>query len=118
MKSLHANGKPLSDDSSKVCVLYDPKDGRVIHVHGVTILPGGEKVSDAELLERTIAHAKALGRSVQELKSLHLPLSVIGQPGTLKVDAKGTGLVASRAPARMRDVLADRRKAKVERANS
>ena len=54
MKTLFVNGKPVGDDASKVCVLFDPKNGRVVHVHGVTSLNGGKKISDSELEKRTI----------------------------------------------------------------
>jgi hypothetical protein len=31
MQSIHFKGKPVPDESSKVCVLFDPSDGRVVH---------------------------------------------------------------------------------------
>ena len=110
MNSIIFKGKPISDDASKVCVLYDPKDGRVVHVNGVTTLPGGKEVSPADLERRAMTHAKALGRSVKGLKPLHLPLSAIRQPGGFKVNAKGTGFLPSHAPASASQLLARHRK--------
>jgi hypothetical protein len=112
MYSIIFKGKPVSDDASKVCVLYDPKDGRVIHVHGVTIMHGGKEVSRAEIEQRAMARAKALGRSVEGVKPLHLPLSAIRQRGGFKVNTDGTGLVPSRAPEPARQLLAQNRKNK------
>lgn len=109
MNSMFVKGKALSDDASKVCILYDPKDGRVVHVHGVTTLQGGREVSHPELEQRAMTNAQALGRSVEGLKALHLPLSALRQPGALKVNANGTGLVPSQAPATAREVLAAHR---------
>ncbi len=111
MKSLHVNGKPVSDDASRVCVLYEPKSGRVVHVHGVTVLPGGKEVSKDELERRAVARAKSLGRSVAGLKTLHVPVAAIRQRGTLKVNSKGTALVTAwEPPTHMRDLFAQRRK--------
>jgi hypothetical protein len=111
MKSMFVKGKPVSDDASKVCLLYDPKDGRVVHVHGVTTMPGGKVVSHSELEERAKMHAKAFERSVEGLKPLHLPLSAIRQVGGLKVNSNGTGLIPSHAPATLNHLLAEHRKA-------
>ncbi|HTR25152.1 MAG TPA: hypothetical protein VMI10_14320 [Terriglobales bacterium] len=110
MKSIFVKGKPVSDEASKICILYNPEDGRVIHVHGVTIMHGGKEVSHAELEHRATAHAKALGRSVAGLKALHLPFSAIRRQGAFKVNSDGTGLVPLAAPAAASHLLAERRK--------
>lgn len=115
MKSSHVHGKPVSDDSSKVCVLYDPKDGRVVHVHGVTTIQGGKQVSDVELEQRTIAHAKSLGHPVHGLRSLRVPISAIRQGGGLKVNAEGTGLVPPEPSAHPRELLAQQRRGDAKR---
>lgn len=110
MKSAHVHGMPVSDDSSKVCVLYDPEDGRVVHVHGVTTIQGGKEISDVELERRTIAHAKSLGHRIHGLRSLRVPISAIRQGGGLKVNAEGTGLAAPEPSAHPRERLAKQRK--------
>ena len=70
-------GKPLQDDAVRLCVLFDPKDGRVVHVHGVAPLPGGGKVTDAELEKRARSRANALGHNDLGLKALYtLPSAV------------------------------------------
>jgi hypothetical protein len=109
MKTIIVKGKPIGDEASKVCVLYDPKDGRVVHVHGVTTMPGGKDVDRDELEQRATRHAKALGRSVEGLKSLHLPFSAIRQHGSLKVNTDGTGLAPSRARVSLRERVAEHR---------
>jgi hypothetical protein len=112
MKSLYFKGNEVSDEATKVCVLYDPKDGRVVHVHAVTVLPGGKEVTEAELELRTKAHATTLGRSVEGLKHLRVPLSAVRQGGHLKVDPSGTGLVGVASPPSRRELLSQHRKAK------
>jgi hypothetical protein len=95
MYKLQFRGKAVDDNLSKVCVLFDPKDGRIVHVHGVTTLSKGRSCSKSELEERTISHARAFGNSVSGLKTLHVSLSAIRQRGPLKVDDKGEHLVLS-----------------------
>jgi hypothetical protein len=107
MKILFAKGKPVDDNSSKVCVLFNPKDGRVVHVHGATTLQGGKKVSDVELEKDATEHAKAFGHAVTGLKALHVPISAIQERGALKVNSKGTELEMTRqAPVRASEFFA------------
>ena len=111
MHALQFRGKPVDDNLSKVCVLFDPKDGRIVHVHGVTTLSKGRSCSKSELEERTISRAKAFGNSVSGLKTLHVPLSAIRQQGPLKVDDKGERLIPfSRGPLSARELFAKHRK--------
>jgi hypothetical protein len=111
MNSIIVKGTQLRDDASKVCVLYDPSDGRVVHVHGVTTIQGGKEPTQAELEQRATTHARALGRAVPGMKSLHVPLSAIRQHGGLKVNPAGTGLLPAHAPESVRQRLAEHRKA-------
>lgn len=109
MKAQHFKGTVVDDRASKVCVLFDPKDGRIVHVHGMTTLDGAREVNEAELERRAVGLARAFGHEVAALKALHVPISAIRQPGTLKVNAEGSGLVQSAAPVRSRDLRASRR---------
>lgn len=107
MKTLFVKGKPVDDKSSQVCVLFDPKNGRVVHVHGVTALHGGKKSSEAELEKDATEHAKAFGHSVAGLKALHVPISAIRERGAFKVNAQGTNLeMAPRTPMRASELPA------------
>jgi hypothetical protein len=58
---------------NKVCVLYDPKDGRVVHTHRVLTMPGGEDVSDEELEARAKDMAHRAGHDVTSLWTLRVP---------------------------------------------
>jgi hypothetical protein len=62
--------KPVSD---KVCVLYDPKDGRVIHTHRALTMPGGRDVTDEELEACAKDMAKRAGHDITGLSSLRVP---------------------------------------------
>jgi hypothetical protein len=93
MNSQHFQGKPIGNEQSQVCLLFDPKDGRVAHGHGITILEFAKPVEPAELEARARKHAKTLGKSVEGLKALHLPYAAIQPHTAFKVNAEGTGIV-------------------------
>lgn len=93
MNNLIANGKAVSDGASKVCVLFDPKDGRVVHVHGVTILNSSNGISAAEMEARTRRHAEHFGKSTAGLRALHVPITAIREHGAFRVNERGDELV-------------------------
>jgi hypothetical protein len=102
MKTLIAKGKTVSDDASKVCVLFDPKDGRVVHVHGVTILNSGNGIGATEMEARARKHAERFGKSTAGLRALHVPITAIRGHGAFRVNERGDGLVpVPRRPRRM-----------------
>jgi hypothetical protein len=106
LKTLFVKGKPVDDKSSKVCVLFDPRDRRVVHVHGATTIRGGKQFTDAELEKDAIEHAQGFGHAVAGLKALHVPISAIRERGAFKVNAMGTGLeVTQQAPVRASEFL-------------
>jgi hypothetical protein len=110
MKAQYFKGKVVDDRAAKVCVLFDPKDGRIVHVHGVTKLDGTNEIDEKELERRAIGHAKAFGHEVATLKALQVPISAMRQPGALKVNPAGSGLVQTSAPIKWSDFAAERRK--------
>jgi hypothetical protein len=98
MNRLIFKGKPVADDSSRVCVLFDSKTGRIAHIHGVTSLDGRKKATDAEVERSARAHATHFGHSVGGLKALHTSLAAIRQGGPLKVNSEGTAGESERHP--------------------
>jgi hypothetical protein len=98
----YVDGKPVSDDASKVCILFDPKDGRVVHVHTATELHSQNTLTESEMEERARRYARHFGKSVEGLRALHLPLAAVRQPRLLRVNATGNGLVPS-PPTAVRD---------------
>jgi hypothetical protein len=93
MKSQHFQGKPVGNEHSRVCVLFDPANGRVVHGHGVTVLESAKPIEPAELEARARRHALSMGKSVDGLKALHLPLEAIKAHAAFKVNPEGTGIV-------------------------
>jgi hypothetical protein len=79
MKALHHALPPPEDE--KLCVLYDPSTGRIVHTHRVTTMAGGRKVDKAEMEKRTRQRAKSRGRDISGLTLLHV------DPETYKLGA-------------------------------
>jgi hypothetical protein len=93
MNALIANGNRVSDDASKVCILFDPKDGRVVHVHGVTNLNSGKQLDLTDMEVRTRKQAEHFGKSTAGLRVLHVPINAIRARGAFRVNESGDGLV-------------------------
>jgi hypothetical protein len=102
MKAQHFEGNPVSDQASRVCLLFDPKDGRVVHAHGVTVLQSVGAISDAELEERARGYAQHFGKKVADLQALHVPIDAIRNVGKLQVNSQGDGLMPSPPASRSR----------------
>jgi hypothetical protein len=103
MKTLIANGKPVSNSASKVCVLFDPKDGGVAHVHGTTTLNSKNEIGVAEMEARARKQAERFGKSTAGLKALHVPIADVRSEGAFRVNERGDGLVTvPRRPRRRR----------------
>ena len=102
MKNQHFQSRPVEKERSRVCLLFDPEDGRVVHGHGATILQSEKQIEPAELEARARKHALSLGKRVEGLKALHLPLEAIHGHAAFKVNPKGEGVVPLVRPTRHR----------------
>lgn len=87
-------GQPVRDAHIRVCVLFDPKDGRVVHGHGVTVLGSEQPMEPADVEARAREGATKLGLSVDGLKALHVPIEDIRRHRAFKVNDTGDGVVA------------------------
>lgn len=86
-------GKPVPDEASQVCLLFDPRSGRVVHAHGTTVVGSAKPVAAAELEARARRHAARLGKPTAELKALHVSPAALRGLATLRVNERGDGLV-------------------------
>ena len=93
MKQQYFKGKPIDDASSRVCVLFEPRSGRIFHIHGITLLHGARNVTEKQVEEQAFKHAKAFGRDVSALKPLHVPIGALREGGPFKVNDAGTALI-------------------------
>jgi len=66
--------------SEKCCVLFDPKDGAILHVHRVVTMEGAAETPDSLLEARARHLAKGFGLDVASLEFLPVDPTHI-QPG-------------------------------------
>jgi len=92
VKGQFFQGKLLNANRSRVCILFDPKDGRVLHTHCVTTLHTGNQLEVAEIESRARRHAKGFGKSVDNLKALHLPFEALGGHIAYRVNSAGNAI--------------------------
>jgi hypothetical protein len=76
-----------------ICVLYDPKDGRIGHHHMVASFPGGQRVDEKEVERRTRARAASFGTDTAKLNALHVSEKDCNPFNRYKVDIKTLTLV-------------------------
>ncbi len=98
MAALRYKGShPLA--AHEAVVLYDPGDGRIIHVHHVVVIEGGHRPSDEERLRHEFA-AAGVERHAAEV--LHVD-GALFEPGcTHRVDTATGSLVSEPVPERPR----------------
>jgi hypothetical protein len=90
----------IQPEEEKLCVLYRTTDGKILHTHRVTTLPGGRRVDDAEVERRAreLAARRHPDRHLaqRELKVLHINPAEFQHGVHYRVDVKAAKLV--RAP--------------------
>jgi hypothetical protein len=81
-------GKALKPEDVKICVLYDPEDGRIAHHHMVGTFPGGEGSMTRKLNGEHWHGLRALEQTLQSSKHYMFPkknvTSLIGIRSTSK----------------------------------
>ncbi|WP_418153148.1 hypothetical protein [Actinoalloteichus caeruleus] len=75
--------------ATHLVVLYDPSDNRVVHLHQVVVLEGGETVSREDAERHAVDQARLLGHDPERLTGLHLDTPLPDEPGVLHVGAGG-----------------------------
>jgi hypothetical protein len=79
--------------SMSCCVLFDPKDGNIQHVHRVVTMEGVPETFQADLEAQTVKPAKDLGLDTGNLQMLHVETTALAEPGRYSVDPKSRTLV-------------------------
>jgi hypothetical protein len=83
----------VKPEEVKICVLYDPKDGHIVHTHEVVTFTGGRRVSDEEVKARAFKNATRRGKDTSNLKALHVSPDKIDRRSTYRVDLKSLTLI-------------------------
>lgn len=99
MSHFPAGQKPLKPEEVKICVLFDPADGRIHHHHMVATFPGAERVDEKEIERRTLARAASFRTDTSKLKALHVSERDCDPSRRYKVDTKKLKLVELPMPA-------------------
>jgi hypothetical protein len=97
---IHFTRKALKPEDVKICVLYDPKDGRIVHHHMVASFPGGQGANEEEVEQRTLARAASFGTDTSKLKALHVSGKDCDPSHRYKVDLKRLTLIELPKPER------------------
>jgi hypothetical protein len=58
--------------SVQTCVVFDPTDGKIQHIHDVVTLEGAEAVSDYEVEQRALSLVAERGLDSSTLKTIHV----------------------------------------------
>ena len=58
--------KPVSE---KICVLYYPQDGRIVHTYLLVVMPGGRELTDEDRRSKGKGFAKQLGHIIDDLRA-------------------------------------------------
>ncbi len=58
--------------SVQTCVVFDPTDGTIQHIHDVVTLEGAEAVSNYEVEQRALTLAADRGLDSSTLKTIHV----------------------------------------------
>ena len=72
--------------------LYDPEDGRILHMHYVITMAGSLPMEPQQVEKNVIATAKKLGYEVEKLKVLHTQ-DLQDISGSYRVDVENRTLV-------------------------
>ena len=90
-------GTPPQIEAIDVVALYDPKDGRVAHLHRVLTFAGAERRATQDQLRSAIDSARRLGRDVDALEAA---FQADAEPGAAmyRVDLTTKALAQEPAP--------------------
>lgn len=81
-----------------VVAVYDPEDGRVLHLHTVRVFEGARSVSPEEAVEEALNAARGRGHDTERAQTLHTK-EAPGR-GVHRVDLATTSLVPAEEPRR------------------
>jgi hypothetical protein len=80
--------------------VYDPSDGKIVHMHHVVVFEGGKKVNEQEAENEAMHRAKSRGHAADKLKTLLVHHHAVPRGGRFRVDLVSKKLVALEIPRR------------------
>ncbi len=82
--------------SSNVCVLYDPIDGRIMHIHQTVVLAGAKAPAKGAVERKARALLQSRGIDASRAKALHVDKPKLRPDTHYEVDPGKERLVAVR----------------------
>ncbi len=93
MKHITGTGT-VEPESSQTCVVYDAQTGRILHVHQVVTLHGGEAPTDHEIESRALALAANDRRQRSQMRVLHVNPESLSPGERYRVDLEKQALLS------------------------
>jgi hypothetical protein len=78
--------------SVKCCILYDPANGEIYHVHRIVTMDNAYETTTKDLEERTLKLASEHGINITSMKLLHIDERMIESGKKYKVDVNNQRL--------------------------
>jgi hypothetical protein len=97
MQTSQPSGAPRVQ-SVQCCVVFDPADGEIKHIHDVVTFEGGEAVSDYEVEQRALSLAAERGLDSSRLKAIHVDPAELEPARRYAVDPDRSALVPRSEP--------------------
>src|SRR5437660_467534 len=88
--------------ATHLVAVYDPADGRVVHMHHVLVMEGGKPVSAEQAEKEAVEHVKRRGRDAGSLRTLLAERHLHSHRGLFRVDVANQKLVPMEHPVRRR----------------
>ena len=85
--------------SISACLLFDPTDGTIQHLHRVVTIEGAPDTTKADLEAQTLKLAKDMGLDTARLHVLHVDEKALDEPAHYTVDPKARTLVKQKLKA-------------------
>ncbi len=79
--------------TTRSVVVYNRKDGRIVHIHHVIALEGTEPSTVSENEKAALFHAGRRGHEESKIAALHVDSASLKEGGHYKVDVKVSQLV-------------------------
>jgi len=93
-------GKAPKVSATHTVAVYDPTDGKIVHMHHVVVFEGGKKVNAQEAENEAMQRAKSRGHDAGKLKALLVHHHAAPRGGRFRVDLENKKLVALEIPRR------------------
>lgn len=84
--------------TSYTTAVYDPKDGRVVHLHHVIVFDGAKTIDRDQAETEAVALARRKGIDMQKLRALTVESGHQIPRGKVRVDVAGRKIVAVARP--------------------